>query len=113
VLYRGRVMEQGPADVVYHRPAHPYTKALLDAAPTPDPELQLRRRLARQSRIPDVTGVSLADSCPYASRCPYVIEICRTRRPRLEDSPQGSLAACHRARELSEGSLLNENLNAS
>src|SRR5262249_53690668 len=47
VLYCGRVMEEGPADAVYDRPAHPYTSALLAAVPVPDPELQRRRRAAR------------------------------------------------------------------
>ena len=47
VLYRGRIMECGRADSVYQRPLHPYTEALLDAAPLPDPEEQRKRQVAR------------------------------------------------------------------
>ena len=50
VLYQGRVMEQGHAATVYAHPAHPYTRALLRAAPVPDPDLQRQQRLSRQEQ---------------------------------------------------------------
>jgi ABC-type oligopeptide transport system ATPase subunit len=64
VLYRGRVMEAGPAAVVYDRPAHPYTRALLRSVPIPDPALQQARRAARQRSTPDLPGPVTPESCP-------------------------------------------------
>jgi oligopeptide/dipeptide ABC transporter ATP-binding protein len=101
VLYRGRIMEHGAAATVYHRPAHPYTQALLDAAPVPDPDLQRARRAARAPRRPrDLIVASSGDGCPFAPRCPYVIDICRSARPPLDQAAEGTLVACHRWREL-------------
>jgi oligopeptide/dipeptide ABC transporter ATP-binding protein len=99
VLYRGRIMEQGPADVVYEGPLHPYTQTLLAAAPVPDPELQERRRLARKTRPADFSTPQ-ADACPFSARCPYVIDVCRTKQPPLERTPKNTFVACHRWREL-------------
>jgi oligopeptide/dipeptide ABC transporter ATP-binding protein len=100
VLYGGRVMEQGDAALVYRKPAHPYTQALLEAAPVPDPELQRSRRRARLSRGTGFTAPVGAEACPFAPRCPFAVDICRTMRPLLETTPENSLVACHRWREL-------------
>ncbi|MEN3283870.1 MAG: hypothetical protein V7607_5010 [Solirubrobacteraceae bacterium] len=100
VLYRGRVMEQGPAPAVYGRPAHPYTRALLDAVPTLDPEIQRRRRQARTTRIGDLPAEAPGESCPFAPRCRHVVDICHSARPVLERTPENSVVACHRWREL-------------
>ncbi len=99
VLYRGRIMEQGDASVVYQHPKHPYTQALLEAAPVPDPAAQ-RRRAVRSGRSTDTPTTSDADACPFASRCAYAIDICRTVRPKLEAAPDGSQTACHRWKDL-------------
>jgi peptide/nickel transport system ATP-binding protein len=99
VLYHGRVMEQGAAAEVYGRPIHPYTQALLTAAPVPDPDEQRKRRLARGARA-SLPIVPSASSCPFAPRCPYVIHICRTSRPPLESTRDGTLVACHRWHEI-------------
>ena len=104
VLYCGRVMEQGEAAAVYNNPAHPYTQALLEAAPVPDPELQRRRRVARRSRSADIATALPENSCPFTPRCPYAIDICRSLRPQLEITPEGSLVACHRWQELRSAS---------
>ena len=100
VLYRGRIMEDGAAATVYENPTHPYTQALLVAAPLPDPELQRRKRLGRAKRNGGTSRAVPAEACPFAARCPYAIEICTTQRPQLETTPEGSLVACHRWREL-------------
>jgi len=102
VLYRGRVMEQGDARTVCEQPAHPYTRALLMAAPVPDPDLQRSRRLARAAAPPRSPGALAAASCPFAPRCPHAVAVCRSARPPLEATPAGSLVACHRWRELRE-----------
>jgi len=98
VLYRGRIMEHGPAATVYRRPAHPYTETLLKAAPVPDPEVQ-RHRSGRSARVAGVAPAS-ERSCPFAARCPHAIDVCRNERPLLERTPEKSFVACHRWREL-------------
>ncbi len=97
VLYRGQVMETGPAVQVYSRPAHPYTEALLAAAPVPDPEQQHARRTAR-------TATTLAPpnpgGCPFAHRCPHAVDLCRAERPAPQPAAGGVTVACHRYAEL-------------
>jgi oligopeptide/dipeptide ABC transporter ATP-binding protein len=100
VLYSGRVMEQGDAATVYGSPLHPYTQALLAAAPVPDPDEQRRRRVNRVSSPVTDRAALPANACPFAARCPHTIDICRTSRPPLEATPEGTLVACHRWHEL-------------
>ena len=108
VLYRGQVMEQGPADAVYAAPGHPYTRALLEAEPQADPELQAARRAAtaeppRAARtVPPSAGPEpeTETGCPFAARCPYVIPGCLTARPPLVRAPGGTEVACIRAADI-------------
>jgi oligopeptide/dipeptide ABC transporter ATP-binding protein len=100
VVYRGRVMEAGPSAVVYDRPAHPYTRALLESAPVPNPELQRARRAARQRSAPDLPSTLAPESCQFAPRCPWAADVCRQRRPAHELTSEGVTVACHRWREL-------------
>ncbi|MDI2127579.1 ABC transporter ATP-binding protein [Yinghuangia seranimata] len=86
VLYRGQVLEAGDAGEVYDRPAHPYTQALLAAAPEPDPAAQRTRRLARADAAGAGTGTAAAPSatgCVFAHRCPIAVDVCREKRPPL------------------------------
>jgi oligopeptide/dipeptide ABC transporter ATP-binding protein len=100
VLYQGRIMEQGPAEDVYAGPRHPYTRALLAAAPVPDPREQRQRRSLRVKQATVSRDELPESSCPFAPRCPHAIDLCRTERPVLEQMPGGGLIACHRWREL-------------
>ncbi|MDR1824666.1 MAG: ABC transporter ATP-binding protein [Bifidobacteriaceae bacterium] len=93
VLYAGQVMERGPVDLVADRPVHPYTQALTEAAPVPDPELQAARQAARTKVAPSA-GSTGQTGCPFAARCPGAIGRCHTERPALVPY-QGVLAACH------------------
>ncbi len=97
VLYRGRVMEAGPAEHVSAQPLHPYTQALRAAAPVADVAEQRRRRAGRQqlSRPAGYLVASGADACPYASRCVFAAPVCVSRRPRLVEVGPVQLA-CHR-----------------
>jgi oligopeptide/dipeptide ABC transporter ATP-binding protein len=99
VLYRGQIMEHGPARTVHDTPMHPYTNALLAAAPVPDPDEQRSRRAARGNPLGDLKAGG-GPGCPFASRCPYAIDVCLSVRPRLERTSQQSEVACHRWREL-------------
>ncbi len=96
VLYRGRVMETGPASVVCTTPRHPYTQALLAAAPVPDPTVQHQRRLERQQlRQSGDAGLPLGPGCPFAPRCHFAVQQCHDERPELRETDVGSTAACH------------------
>jgi peptide/nickel transport system ATP-binding protein len=112
VLYHGRIMEQGDAREVYTNPTHPYTLALLDAAPVPDPELQQRRRTNRLPNTLTNTPLDNPNACPFAPRCPAVITDCRTSCPPLETTPSGTLVACHRWRELHSSNRAPQALRA-
>jgi oligopeptide/dipeptide ABC transporter ATP-binding protein len=108
VLYRGRVMEAGPAATVYEEPIHPYTRMLLEAAPSLDPELQRSRAKAGRASTPrDPDAVTSEQSCPFAPRCPHVIDVCRSVRPPLEQAGNGAFVACHRSQELSRSGAQN------
>jgi oligopeptide/dipeptide ABC transporter ATP-binding protein len=97
VLYRGRLMESGSARQVCDRPDHPYTQALLTAAPVPDPAEQRRRRQTDVSTA-DVATPPNDAGCPFRSRCPHVVERCSEPLP-VHPTPHG-LVACHRYGEL-------------
>jgi oligopeptide/dipeptide ABC transporter ATP-binding protein len=106
VLYRGQIMEEGTAATVYQRPLHPYTQTLLDAAPLPDPERQRARRDARPLRqARESAPLSAADACPFATRCAYAVDVCRSACPPLEQAAGGTLVACHRWQELSRNAV--------
>ena len=97
VLYRGRVVETGPAGQVCARPGHPYTQALISAAPTPDPaEQQARRRTRKPAAAITVLPVS---GCVFAPRCPHSVAVCTQAEPIVFATGGGSVA-CGRYPEL-------------
>ena len=95
VMYAGRIVEQGPSASVFHRSAHPYSRALI--ATTPD----VRERLSLQP-IPGVAPRvgSRPQGCSYADRCTHVIERCRQQHPPASIIEQGHESACWRASEV-------------
>ena len=95
VMYRGRIVEQGPAGDVFERPAHPYTKGLLASIPSTEPG-HLAPTLVGEPPAP--TG--RIEGCSFASRCPYVRERCRVEPPPLRSVSTGRLSACHFAEEV-------------
>ena len=97
VLYLGRVMEIAPRDVLFGNPQHPYTRALLNAVPIPDPVR------ARAQREPPLGGeipspMSPPSGCVFRTRCPLAIGRCAEEVPALR-AVGDSLVACHRAGE--------------
>jgi len=93
VLYRGQVMETGPAHAICGRPSHPYTRALLAAALSPDPG-QARPAARGAERRPELAGGP--GGCPYYSRCAIAVPRCRVERPELRPTAAATQAACHR-----------------
>lgn len=99
VLYQGRVMETGPADAVCTRPGHPYTQALLAAAPVNDPELRAIRRSQRAARRGTGGHAPAPAGCVFAPRCPLATDVCRSEPPPAVVPEGGGIVYCHRYAE--------------
>jgi len=93
VLYLGKVMEVAGAAELYRSPRHPYTEALLDASPRPDPEARRVRRLL-QGDIP--SPVDPPSGCVFRTRCPYAVAACAATVPPLREVAPGRYKACLR-----------------
>jgi oligopeptide/dipeptide ABC transporter ATP-binding protein len=91
VFYLGRIVEEGPVAAVTARPLHPYTAALVAAAPEPDPSAR-RRRIALAGDPP--SAGQAPPGCPFHPRCPIARERCREERPLLEEAEPGRRVAC-------------------
>ncbi len=104
VMYLGRIVETADCPTLYAKPAHPYTRALMSAAPLPDPTAErARRRLVLAGDVP--SPLRPPSGCHFHTRCPHVIDRCRTEQPMLRRAtPLGEahVVACHRAEELTE-----------
>jgi oligopeptide/dipeptide ABC transporter ATP-binding protein len=94
VMYLGRLVEVGSAEELYVRPRHPYTVALLAAAPQPDPARRLHRPGVRLSGEPP-SPLTPPSGCPFHPRCPKVQDVCRSTPPLLTADVGGHAAACH------------------
>jgi peptide/nickel transport system ATP-binding protein len=92
VMYLGRLVETGPTDQVFARPAHPYTHGLLAAQPHPDPE---RRRMTAElsGEVPSLRNRPPA--CEFHTRCPFAQQICREVAPELREIAPGRQTRCH------------------
>jgi peptide/nickel transport system ATP-binding protein len=97
VMYLGKIVEIGTTDEVLQRSLHPYTKALIDAVPQPDPKNRLREiKLGVTGDIP--SSVNIPSGCRFHTRCPYATEICEKVAPILtDDLRKGHHVACHHA----------------
>ena len=97
VMYLGRIVEIGPKRTVYGAPQHPYTQALLSAAPSPDPDAPLRR-IVLEGDVPNPARVPAG--CSFHTRCPIATEVCRNDLPILRVVAPGQSAACHHAKPM-------------
>jgi peptide/nickel transport system ATP-binding protein len=95
VMYLGEIVEYGSAEDVFRKPAHPYTAALLDAVPVPDPVKEEARRFKPLGgELP--SPVSPPAGCAFCTRCPLVSDRCRREKPPLREiAAGGRKAACH------------------
>ena len=82
VMYLGRIVEMASSVDLFAAPQHPYTQALLSAAPVPDPQVEAtRQRIVLKGEVPSPDKVYLG--CPFADRCPIAEDRCRETAPRL------------------------------
>lgn len=94
VMYLGHIVEEGPGERIYERPAHPYTQALLSAIPVPNPERSNKEnRILLQGDLPDPADPP--SGCPFQTRCPYVMDVCREQLPAMTPVDGGGQTACH------------------
>ncbi len=91
VMYLGKIVELTDADELYRNPRHPYTEALLNAVPSPDPDHPRPKSLSGEIPSP----VNPPRGCYFHPRCPYADDICRHQEPPLQEVGDGHLAACH------------------
>lgn len=92
VMYLGRIVERGPADTLFEEPQHPYTKALLSAALTADPDAP-RRSIPLEGEIP--SPLNPPSGCRFRTRCPHVMPVCSEVEPLLQPTAPGREVACH------------------
>ena len=94
VMYLGRIVESGRSEEIWDQPAHPYTQALLAAAPVADPRLARSRvRSVLQGELP--SPLNPPAGCSFNTRCPHARERCRQEQPLLRSVSGGRRVACH------------------
>jgi len=93
VMYLGKVMEVADRDTLYADPLHPYTRALLDAVPIPDPALEAEREYrVLGGEVP--SPLNPPRGCVFHTRCPMASEECKIKIPELREVRPGHFAAC-------------------
>jgi len=93
VMYLGRIMEIAPAGALRTNARHPYTRALVSAAPLPDPTAS-RDRIVLKGDIP--SPIAAPSGCVFRTRCPHATADCATTIPPLRESAPGHFSACIR-----------------
>ena len=97
VMYVGRIVELAETDALFSTPRHPYTAALLSAAPEPDPRSRAKRVIL-QGEV--ANPAAPPGGCYFHPRCPHAVDVCRTQTPAWQEISPGHFVGCHRAGEL-------------
>ena len=95
VIYLGSVVETGESAQIFASPKHPYTQALLNAVPRPDPRSDRKKRIRLEGDIP--TPLRKPSGCGFRTRCPIAKPSCAEVVPPLVDRGGGQLVACPHA----------------
>jgi len=94
VMYLGKIVETGPSEEIYTRPAHPYTAGLIETIPIPDPTVERSKtRAAVRGELP--SPINPPSGCRFRTRCPRAEQRCTDEEPQLRSFGRGHLAACH------------------
>ena len=94
VMYLGKLVELGSGDDIYHRPAHPYTEALIKTIPLPDPEAErAKHEVGIRGELP--SPINPPSGCRFRTRCPRAQQVCADVVPELRPFGPGHSAACH------------------
>lgn len=97
IIYLGRIVEVGDSETLFARPSHPYSQALLSAAPSLDPD-DRGRAIRLEGELP--SPLNIPSGCPFHVRCRFVTEICKNQTPVLRPIPGRGEVACHHAEEV-------------
>jgi peptide/nickel transport system ATP-binding protein len=97
VMYVGKLVEHAATGVLFQRPLHPYTEALLSAVPKPDPRLR-GEPIVLEGDVAD--PASPPSGCYFHPRCRYAKDICAQQGPELRELHKDHFVSCHRAEEL-------------
>lgn len=99
VMYLGKMVELAPAEEIYERPLHPYSKSLLSSVPLPDPKAaRANQRIVLTGDIP--SPLNAPSGCPFRTRCSYATPQCADEMPKFEEVETGHFVACHRVKEI-------------
>jgi peptide/nickel transport system ATP-binding protein len=90
ILYKGKIVEMGSIDDVLSEPLHPYTQALIDAVPEPEPSNKLVEKVIR---IKPITDEVLSNGCRFYARCPYAMDKCM-QEPPMQEVKKGHFVSC-------------------
>jgi len=92
VMYLGKIVEIAPKEAIFADPQHPYTRALISAAPLPDPRAK-RERIVIQGDVP--SPMNPPPGCAFHTRCPFAVDRCKVETPALLAKADGRRVACH------------------
>ena len=92
VMYLGHLVEKAPTDELFENPLHPYTKALLSSIPLPNPG-EKRERIILKGDVP--SPINPPSGCVFHTRCPFVMDVCKTVKPESRIQTPGHEVACH------------------
>jgi oligopeptide/dipeptide ABC transporter ATP-binding protein len=93
VMYLGRIVEWGSGELIHRNPMHPYTQALVSAAPIPNPKKQrAKSRIRLEGEVP--SPLHPPSGCHFHPRCGRAMNICRAEIPQLKETEEGHFVRC-------------------